>query len=139
MLKNFYEYSLRNVGLTCLVWMIYNVIKPHVFTLASLYCMVAFVILMSVLSLCLFSGTRFLSYRQIWFRRAILIGIGAFGIVVLLRVFQLSTNPSPKVIGLLFLQVLILYLAVMIPLYFISDYMEKRALKKINEKLGKNQ
>ena len=139
MLKNFYEYSLRNVGLTCLVWMIYNVIKPHVFTLASLYCMVVFVIFMSILSAYLFPGTRFLSYRQIWCRRAILVGAGAFGIVVLLKVFQLSTNPSPKVITLLFLRVLLIYLAIQIPLYFISDYMEKRALKKINEKLGENQ
>ena len=138
MLKKFYEYTLRNVGLTCLIWMVYNVIKPHIFTLASLYCMVTFVILMSVLSLCLFSGKRFLSYRQIWFRRAILVGVGAFGIVVLLRGFQLSTNPSPKVIAFLFLRVLLLYLAVTIPLYFISDYMEKRALKKINEKLEEN-
>lgn len=139
MWKKFYEYALRNVGLTCLVWMIYNVIKPHIFTLASLYCMVTFVILMSVLSFYLFPGTRFLSYRQIWFRRAILVGVGAFGIVVLLKFFQLSTNPSPKVIALLFLRILLIYLVVMIPLYFISDYMEKRALKKINEKLGENQ
>ena len=138
MLKNFYEYSLRNVGLTCLVWMIYNAFLPQMFTTKVLYVMVTFVILMSLLAIGLFPGKQ-LSYRQIWFRRSILLGLGALGIVACLRVLGLSTNPSPKVIAFLFLRVLLLYLAVTIPLYFISDYMEKRALKKINEKLGKNQ
>ena len=138
MLKKIYEYALRSVGLACLVWMIYNAFLPQMFTTKVLYVMVTFVILMSLLSIGLFPGKQ-LSYRQIWFRRSILLGLGAFGIVACLRVLGLSTNPSPKVIGLLFLQFLILYLAVMIPLYFISDYMEKRALKKINEKLEENQ
>ena len=138
MWKKIYEYALRNMGLACLVWMIYNAFLPQMFTTKVLYVMVTFVILMSLLSIGLFPGKQ-LSYRKIWFRRSILLGLGAFGIVACLRVLGLSTNPSPKVIGLLFLQILILYLAVMIPLYFISDYMEKRALKKINEKLEENQ
>ena len=137
MLKKIYEYALRSVGLACLVWMIYNAFLPQMFTTKVLYVMVTFVILMSLLAIGLFPGKQ-LSYRQIWFRRSILLGLGAFGIVACLRVLGLSTNPSPKVIAFLFLRVLLLYLAVTIPLYFISDYMEKRALKKINEKLEKN-
>ena len=138
MWKKIYEYALRNVGLACLVWMIYNAFLPQMFTTKVLYVMVTFVILMSLLSIGLFSGKQ-LSYRQIWFRRSILLGLGALGIVACLRVLVLSTNSSPKVTGLLFLRVLLIYLAIQIPFYFISDYMEKRALKKINEKLGENQ
>lgn len=138
MFKNIYNYALRNTGLICLVWMLYNAIKPHVFTIMTLYLMVAFAILMSVLQTLLFSRPQ-LSYRQIWFKRAILVGVGAFGIVALLRAFQLSTNPSPKVIIFLFLRVFLIYLVIMIPLYFIADYNEKQVLKKINEKLKKNQ
>ena len=138
MFKNIYNYALRNTGLTCLVWMLYNAIKPHVFTIMTLYLMVAFAILMSVLQTLLFSRPQ-LSYRQIWFKRVILVGVGAFGIVALLRAFQLSTNPSPKVIIFLFLRVFLIYLVIMIPLYFIADYNEKQVLKKINEKLKKNQ
>ena len=137
MLKKIYEYALRSVGLACLVWMIYNAFLPQMFTTKVLYVMVTFVILMSLLAIGLFPGKQ-LSYRQIWFRRSILLGLGALGIVACLRVLGLSTNPSPKVIGLLFLRVLLIYLAIQIPLYFISDYMEKRALKKINEKLEEN-
>ncbi|MBE6628574.1 MAG: hypothetical protein E7629_06570 [Ruminococcaceae bacterium] len=138
MWKKIYEYTLRNVGLACLVWMVYNAFLPQMFTTKVLYVMVTFVILMSLLSIGLFPGKQ-LSYRQIWFRRSILLGLGALGVVACLRVLGLSTNSSPKVTGLLFLRVLLLYLAIQIPLYFISDYMEKRALKKINEKLGENQ
>ena len=138
MWKKFYEYALRNMGLACLVWMIYNAFLPQMFTTKVLYVMVTFVILMSLLSIGLFPGKQ-LSYRKIWFRRSILLGLGAFGIVACLRVLGLSTNPSPKAIAFLLLRVLLIYLVIQIPLYFISDYMEKRALKKINEKLEKNQ
>lgn len=136
MLKKIYNTVIHSIGLSCLVWMIGNGIFPDAVKIYLLYIMVILSILSGALGTLLFQKQ--MTYRQLWLRRAILIGIDALTLTTLLIAFHAISNISAFKIAMLYIGIILVYFVCAFAVYFVADLNEKRVLKKINNHFKQN-
>ena len=138
MLKNIYNNAIHGIGLFCLMWIIVCNWIPDAKKMPILYAMIVFLFFSCTLENLLFYQVR-LNYRQCWIRRTILTGSSALVIETLFILFGVYSNLSVQKIIINYIVVIIIEFVAMFTWYFLADQNQKRALKKINEKLGENQ